>query len=430
MGNSLSLYTTEPVIADDGQKPIFNSYATWSVGFYALYRAAIAEEPLFTENKHGIVAYRLRNDAKFPVEDRLDESLEPVTIGEFIALIREKMGDALTPKDFKALDLGGRDFASIRKALTGELPVHLTQMARFSGEDAPWARPPGYIRTYGLALMTGGTLFSRAVNLYNVRHGLPTDPDSVDLGAPASTNGLTGTDNWFLLRPDTESHFSGLSILAYIQNNVENYWNTLIVLVGSTDGHFIYIDSRGRMRVKNLLEYNNGKSNQFESLLKELVGSGDINRVIFGGSFQFGLETRKFLADRDTPEVGVAHEDLDLKKHCFKSVSETTGKVLLGKIRSSRGAIADAPDDYDFTFVARSEGKGPELVKFLSAMFNNEFMRHQLEEHITTMLSFSRTSLPDLCPEDVETILNGFASEVQSTLGRRVTRSGTRAISL
>jgi hypothetical protein len=426
MGNTFTLYTSEPAITVDGKKPMLNSYATWSVGFYALYKAAIADEPLFTENQHGVVAYSLRDDAEFPVEDRLDESLESVTIGEFIALVREKMGDELTPEDFKALDLGGRDFASIRKALTGELPVHLTQMARFSGEDAPWARPPGYIRTYGLALMTGGTLFDRAMRLYTTRNGLPEHAKSGFI----EVAGLSGTNSWFLLNPDTETLFTGLSILAFTQTNIDNYWNTLIIPVGSTDAHFIYIDARGRVKFLNLLNYSGGDGAKFEKLLKELVGSGNIDRIVFAGSFLFGLETRKFMADRDTPEVGVALEDLDLKKHCFKSVSESTGDVLLGKMLSSRGANADAPDDYDFTFVVRSNGKGPDLAQFLGNVFNNDFMRHHLEENINSMLSFARNSLPDLCPEDVETILNGFASEVQSTRSRRVTRSGTRAISL
>ena len=140
---------------------------------------------------------------------------------------------------------------------------------------------------------------------------------------------------------------------------------------------------------------------------------------MFAGSFVFGLETRKFLADEKTPDVGVEPSDLDLEKHCFKSVSESTGEVMLGKILASRGAIADEPDNYDFSFITRSSGKGPELAQFLSKVFNNEYMRHQLENSVKDLLSFPRKSLDDLCQEDVAKMLEGFSLDVRSTRRRR-----------
>ena len=169
----------------------------------------------------------------------------------------------------------------------------------------------------------------------------------------------------------------------------------------------------------NLLNYSGDDGAKFEALLRELVGSGNIDRIVFAGSFVFGLETRKFMADRDTPEVGVDHDDLDLEGHCFKSVSENTGEVLLGKMLASRGARADEPDNYDFSFVTRSSGKGPELARFLGNVFNNEFMRYQLETNVKDLLSFARNSLADLCPEDIDTMLTGFSAEVKSTRHHR-----------
>ena len=405
MGNALSFYTPQDEVADGVEAlkaPVLNSYATFSVVFYALYKAAIDQDPVFAENKHGIVAYRLRDGAKFPTEDRLSEALEPVSIGAFIGLIREKMGDELTPKDFKKLDLGGRDATTITKVMSGILPAE--KMPKFQG---------------GPALMTGGTLINRAKCLYTIRNGPVTTTKSIDLSGPAKMLGLSGTNNWFLLNPDTETLFTGLSILAFTQTNIENYWNTLIIPVGSKDAHFIYIDARGRVKFMNLLNYSGDDGAKFEALLRELVGSGNIDRIVFAGSFLFGLETRKFMADRDTPEVGVDHDDLDLEKHCFKSVSESTGEVLLGKILASRGARADEPDNYDFSFVTRSSGKGPELAKFLGNVFNNEFMRYQLETNVKDLLSFARNSLADLCPKDIDTMLAGFSTEVKSTRRHR-----------
>lgn len=406
MGNSLSLYTPEvedaTVGATETQKPIFNPYATWSMTFYGLYKAAIAGNQIYAENSHGVVAYKLRDDAILPVADDISEALSPVNIGDFISLIRDKMGDDLTPKDFKAFDLGGRDIKTILGVMEGKVPSD--KMPKFAGK---------------IALLTGGTLASRAKCLYNIRNGPMDLAKTTDLSGPARISGLVGTSDWFLLNPDTETLFTGLSICGYIENNIESYWNTLIVPVGSKDCHLIFIDGRGRFKFSNILNYGERNIEVFQTTIRELVGQNDIDRIVFAGSFVFGLETRKFLADEKTPDVGVEPSDLDLEKHCFKSVSESTGEVMLGKILASRGAIADEPDNYDFSFITRSSGKGPELAQFLSKVFNNEYMRHQLENSVKDLLSFPRKSLDDLCQEDVAKMLEGFSADVRSTRRRR-----------
>jgi hypothetical protein len=405
MGNSLSLYNTEAegvAGATGTQKPIFNPYATWSMTFYGLYKAAIAGNQIYSENSHGVVAYKLRDDAILPVADDISEALSPVNIGDFISLIRDKMGDDLTPKDFKAFDLGGRDIKTIMGVMEGKVPSD--KMPKFAGK---------------IALMTGGTLASRAKCLYNIRNGPMDLAKTTDLSGPARISGLVGTSDWFLLNPDTETLFTGLSICGYIENNVDSYWNTLIVPVGSKDCHLIYIDGRGKFKFSNILNYGERNIEVFQTTVRELVGQSDIDRIVFAGSFVFGLETRKFLADEKTPDVGVEPGDLDLEKHCFKSVSESTGEVMLGKILASRGAIADEPENYDFSFITRSSGKGPELAQFLSNVFNNDFMRHQLENNVQDLLSFPRKSLDDLCQEDVAKMLEGFSADVRSTRRRR-----------
>ncbi len=89
--------------------------------FYGLYKAAIAGNQIYAENSHGVVAYKLRDDAILPADD-ISEALTPVNIGDFISLIRDKMGDDLTPKDFKAFDLGGRDIKTIMGVMEGTVP--------------------------------------------------------------------------------------------------------------------------------------------------------------------------------------------------------------------------------------------------------------------------------------------------------------------
>ena len=95
-----------------------------------------------------------------------------------------------------------------------------------------------------------------------------------------------------------------------------------------------------------------------------LIGDGVVKRVLFGGSFLFGLEVRKFMADRDSVETGVDEGDIDFDKMTFISIGDT-GEVLHGKILASRGANADEPENYDFSLVTRSSGKGPNSQSFL-----------------------------------------------------------------
>ena len=409
MGNSFSYtpYENDTVAVESQSpttlKPVRNSYATWSVALKALYDAAIADDVVFTENQHAVVAYQLIKNSGTPIESALENSISPVSVGELIAHIRDTMGDELTLKDFKGFDLGGRDCGTITKVMAGKLPAD--KMPKFSGK---------------FALMTGGTLHSRAVRLHNIRNGPVVVAESVSLTAPARPVALVGTDNWFLLDPNAETLFTGLSVLGYLENEVEDYKNTLIIPVGSTDAHFFYIDTRGRIRFKNILDYSGEDTDRFGTVLSELVGENEaISRVVFAGSFLFGLEVRKFMADNSIAQAGVEDTDIDYDKMTFTSISPTTGDLVLGKILASRGSIADRPDDYDFTYITRGSGKGPELAKFLECVFHNDFMRNQIERNIHEVLSFARTSLPHLCDEDVQSMLNGFADEVKGTRRQR-----------
>ena len=400
MGNSFSYTPFSNDFAEDQcppvLKPVRNSYATWSVALKALYDAAILDNVIFIENRHAIVAHKLNDSTETPVESAIGRTTTPVSLGDLIDHIRDTMGDKLTLKDFKGFDLGGRDCKTITKVMAGTEPAE--KMPKFMGK---------------FALMTGGTLYSRALRLHHIRNGPP------DLERTMETCGLAGTNDWFLLDPNTETLLTGLSVLGYLETEVENYKNTLILPVGSTDTHVFYINSQGSIRFKNILEYSNGDATKFESVLREVVEADPIHRVVFAGSFLFGLEVRKFMFDNSTAQAGVEDTDIDYNKMTFTSISPTTGDVLLGKILASRGSIPDHPDDYDFTYITRSGGKGPELAKFLGLVFQNDFMKNHLENNIHEMLSFARTSLPSLCDEDIETMLNGFAYEVKSTRRQR-----------
>ena len=207
------------------------------------------------------------------------------------------MGDDLTPKDFKAFDLGGRDIKTILGVMEGKVPSD--KMPKFAGK---------------IALMTGGTLASRAKCLYNIRNGPMDLTKTTDLSGPARISGLVGTSDWFLLNPDTETLFTGLSICGYTPNNIESYWNTLIVPVGLyEDCHLIFIDGRGRFKFSNIPKLRERNIEVFQTTIRELVGQSDIDRIVFAGSFVFGLETRKFLLTKRHLTLVLNLDDLDLR---------------------------------------------------------------------------------------------------------------------
>ena len=99
----------------------------------------------------------------------------------------------------------------------------------------------------------------------------------------------------------------------------------------------------------------------------------------------------------------------------FISIGDTTGEVLSERFSHLVAQTQMNRKSATSQFVTRSSGKGPELATFLGMVFNNGFMRHHLEENVEELLSFARTSLPGLCEEDVETMLNGFAEDVKNT---------------
>ena len=202
---------------------------------------------------------------------------------------------------------------------------------------------------------------------------------------------LKDTDFWFILNPYTETLFTGLSVSRNIENNIENCENTLILSMSSTDSHIIYIDALRRFKYRNTLEYKlsyyNGYSREgvsnFNKNIREIIGQGNIDQnCICRFISVWSSKTRKFLSNQKTPEIGVESSDLDLENHCFKSVSYSTGKVILGKIMASQRTIANKPENFDFTLITKSNRDGKSLIYFLEMVFNNQFMKDQLNKKL------------------------------------------------
>ena len=77
MENSLS-FNYEDESSASSQEPINNSIANWTVTFYALYKAAIAGKQIYNENKHIIIAYKLKGFIILPLSEDYSEAIAPL----------------------------------------------------------------------------------------------------------------------------------------------------------------------------------------------------------------------------------------------------------------------------------------------------------------------------------------------------------------
>ena len=116
------------------------------------------------------------------------------------------------------------------------------------------------------------------------------------------------------------------------------------------------------MRFSNLLGYTADDAAKFDEVLRKLIGDGVVKRVLFGGSFLFGLEVRKFLADRDSVETGVDEGDIDFDKMTFISIGDTLVKFSTERF-SHLVAQMLMNQKTTTSLITRSSGKGPELAK-------------------------------------------------------------------
>ena len=371
-------------------KKLRNEYLTWSVTLYGFYKNVIlglnVEE--YEKIKDTVFAYRLDTDmissgcatplSTDDAEVLKDPCVQHITLDTLIKIIRTTHGDDLTLKDFKGFDLGGRDQTKMMAAL-GD-----------STSDAPSCLGK-------FTLMTGGKISTRLSTLRTFICGS-------DVHSPCY--GVDATKNFFVLSPKVETVLTTVSIYDHVKENVNEYTNTLILCVGSTDAHIGFIDGEGNIRTVTVCLYNHSASQSvIQTAIKDLVGGEEIWRVIFGGSFLFGLEYRKFMLSPEVPITGVDIDDIDLTKGLFTKISPITGDILLGKILCSQGSSKDI---FNFDFIVNTSKKGDELKAFLSAVFNNEYMQKQLNENVFEMLSFSRSSPPELCDEEICTMITQF----------------------
>ena len=325
MGNFYSFNTFMEICNEwnetETETPKYNSYLTWSVTLYALYKAKLSKDYEFLD----YVNVNIQNSI-IAVNDN-----EEITIDTILYTIIDNFGDELTLSDFKDFDLGGRD-QEMKSSIDQDIPPQKDIANKF-------------------VLLTGGEIKDRISNL------------KVFSDYYSNSNKF-----FFALKPDAETLFSGLSIINYLKKNTNDFGkNTLIVPVGSTDAHFIFIDEYENIHIKNIINYKKSSAN-WEKEMKELIVNEDIKRIVFGGSFLFGLDHRKFLEDESQVQRGVDVTDINFEKKLFKSISQSTGKVMLGKI------MASFTDKFDFTFVTNNSTKGIELNSFLNNIFNNDYI--------------------------------------------------------
>ena len=325
-----------------------NSYMTWSVAFYALYKA----------KKEGYAAYNRIKD--LPVA--ISASGNELTIDDILSVIIDVCGHDLAPSDFKKFDLGGRDQNTLRDEInTGISAGNVSEESKLSSSKIS-GRP---------FLLTGGDVETRLKNLKYFQMY------------------VDGSQFMFALLPQMETMLTGLSIMNYLECQTGSYpIGTLMVPIGSTDAHLIYVSEMG-IKASCITNYNKS-SISWEEELKYLIGNEDIKQIICGGSFLFGLDPAKVSLESISPE------DINDEGQ-FKSVSKKTGAHLM--------KLCEA--ELDFSCITNSGKKGSEISKFLTYLLTNEFMRSKLASK-PDILSFPRVTVKDLTDGDVNAVLRGL----------------------
>jgi hypothetical protein len=384
MGTSFSTPTTETVPSGPTtQSPNnsftdstnFNTYATWSVTLYMAYKAKIFNDSNYNAVKDYPLCYEYNNTLGFLGEDSGVDRYNLLSLDDFLVyLINATGGIILTPNDFKNMDLGGKDQAELRSGNKS-----------FDGLTKP------------IYIATSGTIETRNSNIKSYYFSIlqkETNPRS----------------KIYALLPEAETQFTGLSIANHVKT-IYNGKNTLIIPVGSTDIHLIYINKTGDIKFENVLNFNNiGDTELSEAVtekISKLLGRDIPDTLVFAGSFIFGLDSDKF---KDS--WGIEPTDINTEKGMFDKISPITGSAMMAKIKATctnggnkLSLTGDQFGKFDFSCITNTKPKGVELCKFMDIVFNNSYMSHILKSGNPEMVFFARKSPKDVIDAEITSVM-------------------------
>ena len=384
MGASISTPTTDSVPSvPTTQSPKnsvtdskdFNTYATWSVTLYMAYKAKIFNDPNYNAVKDYPLCYEYNSTLGFLGEDSGVDRYTLISLDNFLVyLINATGGIILTPNDFKNMDLGGKDQTELRSG-------------KKSFDDL----------TKPIYIATSGTMETRNTNIKSYYFSI-------------LQRETTPRSKIYALLPEAETQFTGLSIANHVKTLYSGK-NTLIIPVGSTDIHLIYINKTGIIKFENILNFTNiGDTKLSEAVtekISKLIGRDIPDTLVFAGSFIFGLDADKF---KDS--WGIEPSDINTKKGVFDKISPSTGSVMMAKIKASctnssnkLPLTGDQFGKFDFSCITNTKPKGVELCHFMDIVFNNSYTIHVLKNGNPEMVFFARNSPKDVIDAEITSVM-------------------------
>lgn len=350
----------------------FNTYATWSVTLYMAYKAKIFNDPNYNAVKDYPLCYEYKSTLGFLGQDSGVDRYTLISLDNFLVnLINATGGIILTPNDFKNMDLGGKDQTEL-------------QSGKKSFDEL----------TKPIYIATSGTMETRKTNIKSYYYSIlqrETIPRS----------------KIYALLPEAETQFTGLSIANHVKTLYSGK-NTLIIPVGSTDIHLIYINKTGIIKFDNILNFTNiGDTKLSEAVtekISKLIGRDIPDTLVFAGSFIFGLDVDKF---KDS--WGIEPSDINTKNGVFDKISPSTGSVMMAKIKASSSNKLSLTGDrfgkFDFSCITNTKPKGVELCKFMDIVFNNSYTIHILKSGNPEMVFFARKSPKDVINAEITSVM-------------------------
>jgi hypothetical protein len=353
----------------------FNTYATWSVTLYMAYKAKIFNDPNYNAVKDYPLCYEYNSTLGFLGEDSGVDRYNLLSLDDFLVyLINATGGIILTPNDFKNMDLGGKDQTELRSG-------------KKSFDEL----------TKPIYIATSGTIETRNTNIKSYYFSI-------------LQRETTPRSKIYALLPEAETQFTGLSIANHVKT-LYNGKNTLIIPVGSTDIHLIYINKTGDIKFENVLNFNNiGDTELSEAVtekISKLLGRDIPDTLVFAGSFIFGLDSDKF---KDS--WGIEPTDINTEKGMFDKISPITGSAMMAKIKATctnggnkLSLTGDQFGKFDFSCITNTKPKGVELCKFMDIVFNNSYMSHILKSGNPEMVFFARKSPKDVIDAEITSVM-------------------------
>jgi hypothetical protein len=355
----------------DTSPPENNKYVTWSV---SLLKA--------------VTSMKITELDATPIA--IDSDGNDKTLQEIAGKVTPIQFDPVHLAKFKDFDLGGGDQKKIKDAIKEKKNL----------DDAD----KGSLKKYGknlINLLTGGTDASRRKNLMDMT---------------ANTNGFISSDKSFALKLDMETKLTAASIYDHVKQ--KNLKNVLVVPVGSTDAHFILFQTIGAnftVKCWNVADWNNDTTNKISTIFLKSIPY-DINHIIFGGSFQFGLGDNKHFEGTHTYNKIILRQPYKIKDRSGELVDNKKGKINTKLLE-----YMITEDNTSTKFSVELSDRGINMDKMVC--ISNEAIKNCFAVRVNAPSVSSTNTQPSVAGNNPNFIMSGGSNHKKCSKSRRKSKS-------